>query len=151
MPGAEGRLSAPPLLSPPLSAPEQRGFLPPRMSCCPRPLVVSLSVEILQLLQLEPHNKGADYMLDCGVSWLLRVQKSRGSPQTAITTALMLAQHSRAPEMWLSALLYALLGWGGGRLAHFRVGEMEALGKGPGLEGPGLANSSSCTPVPQRP
>lgn len=52
-------------------------------------------------------------MLDCGVSWLLRVQKSCGSPQTAVTTALMLAQHLMASEMLSSALLRIPLGVGG--------------------------------------
>ena len=50
-------------------------------------LGLALSSEILQFLQLEPHNEGADpIMLDCGVSWLPHGQKSCGSPQTANTT-----------------------------------------------------------------
>lgn len=68
---------------------------------------VSLSFEILQLLKLEPHNEGADYMLDCGVLWLLRGQKSCGSLQTAVTTSRLVAQHLRVPRVQSSAQLRA--------------------------------------------
>lgn len=66
---------------------------------------VCLAFEILQLLQLEPHNEGADYMLGCGVFRLLRGQESCGSLQTAVTTSLMVAQHLMAPEGQSSAQL----------------------------------------------
>lgn len=72
----------------------------------PGALWVSLSFEILQLLQLEPHNEGADYMLDCGVFRLLRGQKSCGLLQTAVTTSLMVAQHLMAPKVQSSAQLH---------------------------------------------
>lgn len=104
----------PPFLAASPAASEQQVFLLQPRSCCgPQPLWVPSS-EILQLLQSEPHNEGAGYTLDCGASWLLRVQKSCGFPQTALTASQLLAQHST-----------------GCLCCRFKDEEVEALGERP--------------------
>lgn len=102
-------------------------------------------------------------MVDCGVSWLLRVQKSCGSPQTAVTTSLMLAQHLMASEMLSSALLHILLrvgGWPMIELGKRRFWgsdlDLRALAPIPLIhKGQGCAAVSPASPsmptVPQRP
>lgn len=63
--------------------------------------------------------KGADFILDCGVSWLLRVQKSCGSPQAARTTPTCMGSALEGSQVSRHAILRGL--------AHFRDGEMEVL------------------------